>query len=115
PMLAKLIVHSESRENTLARMEQALQNFHVLGVQTNVPYLLAIVRHPAFRAGELSTRFLEQYFQGWKPPQEIPNEALLALAAEAVPARASRAAASATAQDGDPYSPWRTSRAWRNT
>src|SRR5581483_11664363 len=104
-----------NRAETLARMEQALQNFHALGVQTNIAYLLAILRHPAFRAGELSTRFLEAHFAGWKPPQEIPNAALLALAAEAVTASKSpRAAPAAAATDGDVFSPWRTGGAWRN-
>jgi 3-methylcrotonyl-CoA carboxylase alpha subunit len=115
PMLAKLIVRGATRAETLARMEQALQNFHALGVQTNIAYLLAILRHPAFRAGELSTRFLDAHFAGWKPLQEIPNAALLALAAEAVTAlKSPRDAPTVAATDGDVFSPWRTGGAWRN-
>ncbi|HZO91253.1 MAG TPA: acetyl-CoA carboxylase biotin carboxylase subunit [Chthonomonadaceae bacterium] len=115
PMLAKLIVHGATRAETLARMEQALQNFHVLGVQTNIPYLLAILRHPAFQTGQLSTRFLQEHFQSWKPPQAIPTEVLLALAAEAVTATEARSNLPAAALDGDPYTPWRAGNAWRNT
>lgn len=118
PMLAKLIVYGAGRAETLARMEQALLNFHVLGVQTNLAYLLAIVRHPSFRAGELSTRFLQKHFAHWQPPTDIPEEILLALAAESVTALTSRPALSTPGEgetEGDVYSPWRTAGAWRNT
>ena len=114
PMLAKLIVHGTTREEALARLEQALLNFHVLGVQTNIPYLLAIVRHPAFRAGETTTRFLAEHFADWQPDDNLPNEVLLALAAEALTYRETRAAAATAVGDDDPYSPWRTPGGWRN-
>jgi 3-methylcrotonyl-CoA carboxylase alpha subunit len=114
PMLAKLIVHAEDREAAIARMEQALQQFAILGVQTNLAYLLAIARHPVFRAGALSTDFLKTHFARWKPAAELPEEVLLALAAEAVTRPAVRADRPAVASDGDPYSPWRKGTAWRN-
>ncbi len=114
PMLAKLIAQGETRAETLARMEQALLHFHALGVRTNSAYLLAIIRHPAFQAGELSTSFLAQYFPMWKPP-EPPNEVLLALAAEAVTAAEARPGSPSPTPDGDPYSPWRSGGTWRNT
>ncbi|HZT42495.1 MAG TPA: acetyl-CoA carboxylase biotin carboxylase subunit [Chthonomonadaceae bacterium] len=115
PMLAKLIVRGADREETLARLEHALMEFAVLGVQTNIPYLLAILRHPDFRAGNISTGFLAEHFAGWKPPADLPAEVLLALAAESLTYRESRALASASvASDGDPYSPWRMTGSWRN-
>ena len=80
PMLAKLIVQSATRAEALARMEQALENFPVLGVQTNIAYLLAIVRQPAFQAGELSTGFLAEHFPHWSPCADVPQDVLLALA-----------------------------------
>jgi 3-methylcrotonyl-CoA carboxylase alpha subunit len=114
PMLAKLIVRGTTREETIARMEQALRHFHALGVQTNIAYLLAILRHPAFRAGDLSTTFLQQHFAGWKPAAEIPSEVLLALAAEAAATPNARRPASAIAVEGDVYSPWGLPGGWRN-
>jgi 3-methylcrotonyl-CoA carboxylase alpha subunit len=114
PMLAKLIARGENREQTLARMEQALRSFAVLGVQTNIAYLRAILRHPAFRAGELSTGFLADYFADWKSDPEVPMEALLALAGEALTSREARPFPAAAAADGDPYSPWRAGDGWRN-
>ncbi len=115
PLLAKLIVRGATRAQALARMEQALMNFHALGVQTNVAYLLAIVRHPAFQAGETSTRFLDEHFAPWKPEGAVPNDVLLALAAEALTRSDTRPVAAAADPGADPHSPWRTGDAWRNT
>lgn len=113
PMLAKLIARGASRAESMARMEQALREFHVLGVRTNIPYLLAILRHPAFRAGELSTQFLQQHFTDWKPSAAIPTAVLLALAAQSVLAAPARSSTSA-ANEEDSSSPWHTTDAWRN-
>jgi 3-methylcrotonyl-CoA carboxylase alpha subunit len=115
PMLAKLIVRGATREETLARLERALREFAALGVQTNIPYLLAILRHPDFRAGNISTGFLAEHFANWKPPTDLPVEALLALAAVSLTYRAPGVlSAAGTAPEGDPYNPWRTAGSWRN-
>ena len=111
PMLAKLIAHGETRMEAIDRLEQALMGFSVMGVKTNIPYLLDIVRHPAFRAGDLSTGFLAEHFAGWKPKAEIPVEVLLALAAEAVTAPKSTAGPRGEAKV---VSPWGDDRSWRN-
>lgn len=112
PMLAKLIVRGATRAETLARMERALCDFHVLGIQTNIPYLLAIVRHPAFQAGELSTQFLQTHLPNWRPNNVIPREVLLALAAYA-------ATPSPEPEPQQPsinpsIDPWRATDGWRN-
>jgi 3-methylcrotonyl-CoA carboxylase alpha subunit len=112
PMLAKLIVYGEDRAAALARMEQALFQFHALGVRTNIAYLLAIVRHPAFRAGELSTRFLEQHFADWRPDPTIPAEVLLALAAHMAAAPVQRLEAARGGPEVE--TPWRIGGGWRN-
>lgn len=114
PLLAKLIVHVDTRDAALARLERALKEFHVLGVQTNIAYLLAVIRHPAFRAGDTSTGFLTVHLSSWKPAPVVPTEVLLGLAAEQMTHREVRPAAGASVE-GDPYSPWRLSNNWRNT
>lgn len=112
PMLAKVIAHGADRQESIARLDQALQHLVCLGVSTNVPYLLAIIRHPDFAAGRLSTRFLDTHFAHWKPAGCTPDEALLALAADAVTRPAAQAAG--LAAEDDPYSPWRAGGGWRN-
>ena len=61
PMLAKLIASGDSREAAIARASAALRNFPILGVRTNVPFLLAVLRHPAFRDGALHTGFVDEH------------------------------------------------------
>jgi acetyl/propionyl-CoA carboxylase alpha subunit len=59
PMLAKVIVWAETRALAIARAEQALRNFHILGVRTNIAFLLSILRHPRFVRGEVYTGFVD--------------------------------------------------------
>ena len=61
PLLAKLIVSGKSRGEALERSARALSDFHVEGVKTNIPLHRRIVDDADFRAGKLSTRFLEKY------------------------------------------------------
>ncbi len=116
PLLAKIIAFGKTRAEALARLERALMETHGVGVKTNLAYLLDIIRHRAFREGDLSTRFLEEHFTEWKAFAEPPEEVLLALAAtslegDRVPAL--RGASLLNSQK--PLSPWYTVGRWRNT
>jgi geranyl-CoA carboxylase alpha subunit len=62
PMLAKLIAHGATREEARRRLIVALEDTVALGVTTNRSLLIAIVRHPAFAAGEATTAFIDRYF-----------------------------------------------------
>ncbi|HUK21987.1 MAG TPA: acetyl-CoA carboxylase biotin carboxylase subunit [Gemmatimonadales bacterium] len=59
-LLAKLIVHGNSRAEALARMRQALDSFIIEGVTTTMPFLGRVMRHPDFIAGKVDTKFLER-------------------------------------------------------
>src|SRR6266702_3526428 len=59
-LLAKLIVHGNSRDEALARMRQALDSFIIEGVTTTIPFLSRVMRHPDFIAGRVDTKFLER-------------------------------------------------------
>jgi len=59
-LLAKVIVHGHDRTEALARMHQALDSFIIEGVTTTIPFLGRVVQHPAFRAGDVDTKFLER-------------------------------------------------------
>ena len=61
-MLAKIIVHGRDRENALVKMEGALAELVLVGVDTNQEYLERILAHPVFREGRQDTSFIEQYF-----------------------------------------------------
>jgi len=59
-LLAKVIVHGNTREEALARMRQALDSFIIEGVTTTIPFLSRVMRHPDFVAGKVDTKFLER-------------------------------------------------------
>jgi acetyl-CoA carboxylase, biotin carboxylase subunit len=59
-LLAKLIVHGSDRNEALARMRNALSSFVLEGVHTTIPFLLEVMNHPDFVAGEFDTKFLER-------------------------------------------------------
>jgi 3-methylcrotonyl-CoA carboxylase alpha subunit len=58
-MLSKVLTWGESRDEAIQRMSRALADFKVEGVRTNIALLRAVIAHPAFRAGEFSTDFLD--------------------------------------------------------
>ncbi len=81
PMLAKLIVHGANRAEAIARARAAVRDYVILGVTTNTGYLDAILAHPAFAAGNVSTGFLAEEAETLTAPGEDMREALIAAAA----------------------------------
>ncbi|WP_404408035.1 acetyl/propionyl/methylcrotonyl-CoA carboxylase subunit alpha [Pseudidiomarina marina] len=61
PMIAKLIVWGENRTVALRRLIQALNDYRVAGVRTNIDFLRRIAGHKKFGQAELTTRFIEKY------------------------------------------------------
>lgn len=59
-MIAKIIVHGQNREDALAKLYRALGETVIDGVETTIPYHQALIRSSAFRAGEYTTRFVEE-------------------------------------------------------
>ena len=77
-MLAKLIVSAPDRPAVVRRLRRALADFEILGPPSNLPLLRRIAAHPAFKRGETTTRFLEEYRLTEPPPTEpVPREALI--------------------------------------
>jgi acetyl/propionyl-CoA carboxylase alpha subunit len=72
PMIAKLISHGDTRDNALAQLRRALAETRVEGLTTNLPFLRWLVAHPALRAGETTTAFLEEYPPLSEPPPRLP-------------------------------------------
>jgi len=59
-LLAKVIVHGNTRTEALARMHQALDSFIIEGVTTTIPFLRRVIAHPDFVEGRVDTKFLER-------------------------------------------------------
>lgn len=60
-MVAKLIVHADTREEAILRMKRALDEFIIEGVHTTIPFHLQLMDDEVFNSGEFDTNFLEQY------------------------------------------------------
>ena len=83
PMLAKLIVHAESREAARRRAIAALRSYAILGIRTNIPFLLRILEHPRFVDAQVDTGFLDREGAAIAAsiPQELPKAASLVIEA----------------------------------
>jgi acetyl-CoA carboxylase biotin carboxylase subunit len=114
PMLAKLIVGAESRAAAIARMHAALRRFPVLGLGTNIPFLLRVLSHEAFTHGEADTGFIEREIASLVPRIDPDGERVAAAVAAAI---AGLPAAGVIADGGRPASaaldPWSRLASWR--
>ncbi len=64
PLLAKLIVWAESRDAARRRAIAALRNYAILGIQTNIPFLIQLLEHPDFVNASIDTGFLDREASG---------------------------------------------------
>ncbi|HKX32589.1 MAG TPA: acetyl-CoA carboxylase biotin carboxylase subunit [Blastocatellia bacterium] len=62
-LIAKVIVHSRTRERSIARMRRALEATVIEGIKTTIPLHLKILADPDFVAGNLSTRFMDRFLK----------------------------------------------------
>jgi len=109
PLLAKLIASAENRDAAIARVIAALRQFPVLGVRTNIGWLIRTLWHDDFRAGRITTRFVDQHAESLARTRP-PSPAVLAAAAVA-----STQGMSTTDQRARPTAvadPWSTLRGW---
>ena len=75
PMIAKLITYGEDRSDAIARMRAALDQFVIRGVTNNIPFLSALMAHPKFVSGEISTNTIaEEYPEGFDTAKAIPED-----------------------------------------
>ncbi|HMN36515.1 MAG TPA: acetyl/propionyl/methylcrotonyl-CoA carboxylase subunit alpha [Hyphomicrobium sp.] len=68
PMIAKLVTHAPTRKAAIDAQADALDAFYIDGIQHNIPFLSAVMQHPRWRSGKLSTGFIKEEFpEGFKP------------------------------------------------
>lgn len=112
PMIAKLIVWGETRDMALQRMQQALRQYRVVGVTTNIDFLARLLANDAFRAAQLRTDFIAQNAQQLFMPKASVSAAALAQVALYL---ALNPGSTLTAQSNhtDQKSPWNAKDRWR--
>jgi 3-methylcrotonyl-CoA carboxylase alpha subunit len=113
PMIAKLIVWGADRKQALARMQQALAQYRVVGVSNNINFLSRLVALPSFANAALDTGLIErEHGLLFPPPEEVPDEVwLVAVFAELLHEQHEANAKAAATADRD--SPWRALDGWR--
>jgi propionyl-CoA carboxylase alpha chain len=86
PMVAKLCTWAPTRGEAIDAMSEALDQFVVDGIEHNIPFLTALMQHPRWREGRLSTGFIaEEFPDGFRPrAPEQEDKALLAAVATAI-------------------------------
>jgi acetyl-CoA carboxylase biotin carboxylase subunit len=119
PMVSKLVVWGPTRDDALARMRRALDEYLVCGIQTNLAFHRKALRHPAFCAGEYDTGFIEREKATLCVAAAAEGAQLEALMASAALNRGDRGSNGTSepqrsVDDGREISAWRGgSRGWR--
>src|ERR1700720_2510556 len=83
PMIAKLVTHAKTRSVAIDAQANALDAFTIEGIRHNIPFLAAIMAHPRWRDGKLSTGFIaEEFPRGFEhtPPTGVMARAMAAVA-----------------------------------
>jgi 3-methylcrotonyl-CoA carboxylase alpha subunit len=112
PMIAKLVVHGEDRAAALRRLGEALAEYEIAGVATNVAFLAGVVAHGAFASGRVDTGLIGRHEAELLPaPSPATERELIAAAlAEVLALEAAREAEAA--RSADPHSPWHAVDPW---
>jgi acetyl-CoA carboxylase biotin carboxylase subunit len=117
PILSKVIAWAPTRSAAIRRLTQALKEYVILGPRTNLSHLRAIVEHPAFVAGELSTQFLPDHLGDWRwpapPPETWAMAAMLMEYAQTAPDSPRHRGRGGTAAGPGFADPWDSLRGWR--
>ncbi len=105
PMIAKLIAHGDTREAARHRALAALRDYPILGIRTNVPFLIELLEHPRFISGDLDTGFLDTEGAALRArlSDDPPPDALAVAAIDSAP----------VGRATDQPDPWATLRGWR--
>jgi 3-methylcrotonyl-CoA carboxylase alpha subunit len=106
PMIAKVIVWGSDRDEALAHMTQALSEYQIVGLSTNVAFLKRLVESQPFSQADLDTGLIERHHAALFPPAQPAPLPVLALAAASL--LTSEQSAGAAAND-----PWANASGWR--
>jgi len=120
PLIAKVIASGETRDLAIARLMAALRDYPILGIHTNLPFLLRVLEHPRFLSGTVDVEFLdgEGAALATTPEAELPPFVRAAISAHDgasadPPHRSEIADGAESPTGGDPWQGLRDWRAWR--
>ncbi|UCF49602.1 MAG: acetyl-CoA carboxylase biotin carboxylase subunit [Thermoplasmatales archaeon] len=112
PLLSKLVVYAENRNECLNKLKWALSRYVVLGVTTNISFLNEVIKHEEFIKGNISTHFIDDYFKNWTIAKDgLPIDAIIALAVyDSIHTKREEIV---RYKEADPHSPWKHVGRWR--
>ncbi|CAN5697436.1 hypothetical protein BH18ACI5_BH18ACI5_11710 [soil metagenome] len=112
PLLAKLTVAAESRALAVDRAIVALRNFAVLGIRTNIPFMIRLLDHPAVRQGAIHTGFIDEHLEELTAAAVIPAAAVAAAALGSAAPSAHRTNGGAALRTDINADPWAGLNGW---
>jgi len=77
PIIGKLIVHALDRESAISRMTRALEECVILGVGTQIDFLIDIMRSPQFHDGDTHTGFIDEHMADWARDESMDHLAAI--------------------------------------
>lgn len=113
PMITKLVVWDIDRERALERLIQALSEYKIAGVTTNIPFLYNLASSQAFRRGDVNTGFIEEHEDEIFHRRQADLDYAAPLAAQAILAARKNTAQDLAEQSNEPNSPWHLVNHWR--
>lgn len=114
PMIAKLVVWGEDRSAALKKLRYCLSQYNIVGLNTNVNFLLSLSGHPEFEAGNVSTSFIPQHHADLFPAAKAPAGETLCQAALGLVLQERQHTQEFTQNSSDLFSPFGSSSGWRN-
>jgi acetyl-CoA carboxylase biotin carboxylase subunit len=109
PMIAKLITHASTRDEAIARMVRAIDDYQITGCQTTLSFCRWAIQHPAFVSGDFDTHFVKHYFNADVLKREDEDASNIAVLA-ALKALLNQKKQSAITDDATPASSWKSAR-----
>jgi 3-methylcrotonyl-CoA carboxylase alpha subunit len=113
PMIAKLIVWGATREQALARMQQALAETQIVGVHTNINFLSRLIADESFALADLDTGLIERRREKLLPPPSPSADHVLGCAVAAILSEESAESSFQTQHQQTVVDPWSIQDGWR--
>ncbi len=111
PIISKLVVWGLDRQEAIARMKRALNEYVVTGVKTTIPFHIRVMNNPHFLEGNFDTNFIDKVFFREERERELPHfeVAVIAASIQLFLDERKRAIAQRPAGAGEPRSLWKFS------
>ncbi|MGB3018505.1 MAG: acetyl-CoA carboxylase biotin carboxylase subunit [Ignavibacteria bacterium] len=109
PMISKLVSHADDRESAIAKMKRALREYKLIGIKTNIPFLLSLLETEEFINGNYHTQYIENEFlkrEKIKAPIHETKLAVISLASILFKENKAPALKLSTSQNGNPKNLW---------